>query len=89
MKMPRMEGPQSNMDQMLYRQMAAQIGDATVPAEVRKAAVDTLRSLNQRYSGAQQPQPPAQGGKQGGQIMIDANGNRAMVYPDGSFEELQ
>jgi hypothetical protein len=35
--------------------------------------------------GAQQP---AQGGKQGGQIMIDANGNRAMVYPDGSFEEM-
>ncbi len=26
--------------------------------------------------------------KQGGQIMIDANGNRAMVYPDGTFEEL-
>ena len=65
MKMPRMEGPQSNMDQMLYRQMAAQIGDATVPAEVRKAAVDTLRSLNQRYSGAQQP---AQGGNQGGEF---------------------
>lgn len=88
MKMPRMEGPQSNMDQMLYRQMAAQIGDATVPAEVRKAALDTLRGLNQRYSG-QQPQQPA-GGQQkpGGQLMIDANGNRAMVYPDGSFEEL-
>lgn len=26
--------------------------------------------------------------KQGGQIMVDANGNRAMVFPDGSFEEL-
>lgn len=26
--------------------------------------------------------------KQGGQIMIDASGNRAMVYPDGTFEEL-
>ena len=26
--------------------------------------------------------------KQGGQIMTDANGNRAMVFPDGSFKEL-
>ena len=26
--------------------------------------------------------------KQGGQIMVDANGNRAMVFPDGTFEEL-
>lgn len=28
------------------------------------------------------------GQKQGGQIMIDGNGNRAMVYPDGTFEEI-
>ena len=26
--------------------------------------------------------------KQGGEIQIDAQGNRAMVYPDGTFEEL-
>ena len=26
--------------------------------------------------------------KQGGQEMVDANGNRAIVYPDGSYEEL-
>jgi hypothetical protein len=30
----------------------------------------------------------AGGQKTGGQIMIDANGNRAMVYPDRTFEEL-
>jgi hypothetical protein len=28
-------------------------------------------------------------GRQGGQIMEDAQGNRAMVYPDGTVEELQ
>ena len=27
--------------------------------------------------------------KEGGQLMIDANGNKAMVYPDGTFEEVQ
>jgi hypothetical protein len=26
--------------------------------------------------------------KEGGQLMIDANGNKAMVYPDGSYEEV-
>lgn len=35
-----------------------------------------------------QDEAPTQGRRQGGQLMIDANGNRAMVYPDGTFEEL-
>lgn len=26
--------------------------------------------------------------KKGGRVMVDANGNRAMVYPDGSFKEI-
>ena len=47
--MPRMEGPQSDRDQALYRQMAAQIGDATVPARIRKAAMETLKELNDKY----------------------------------------
>jgi len=49
LKMPRMEGPQSDRDQMLYRQMAAQIGDSTVPAKIRKAALETLQELNEKY----------------------------------------
>ena len=49
LKMPRMEGPQSDRDQALYRQMAAQIGDATVPARIRKAAMETLKELNDKY----------------------------------------
>ena len=49
LKMPRMEGPQSDRDQMLYRQMAAQIGDSTVPARIRKAALETLQELNEKY----------------------------------------
>jgi hypothetical protein len=31
---------------------------------------------------------PAATGKSGGVEMTDANGNRAIVYPDGSYEEL-
>ena len=29
------------------------------------------------------------GKKEGGKLMIDANGNKAMVFPDGSFEEVR
>lgn len=29
------------------------------------------------------------GNKQGGQLMTDAQGNKAMVYPDGTFEEVK
>ncbi len=50
MKMPRMEGPQSNMDQLLYREMAGKIGDRTVPGEEREAAVQTVRTLLTRYA---------------------------------------
>jgi hypothetical protein len=40
-----MEGPQSDRDTVLYRQMASQIGDRTVPVENRKLALETLQTL--------------------------------------------
>ena len=51
MNQPRMEGPQSNLDVGLYRQMAAQIGDPTVPTETKKAAFATLREIVERNAG--------------------------------------
>ena len=50
MAQPRMEGPQSNLDVSLYRQMAAQIGDPTVPAEMKKAALDSVEALHRKYA---------------------------------------
>lgn len=58
MAQPRMEGPQSDKDVALYRQMAGQIGDTTVPREQKKAALQVIRQLHARYAG--------QGGNQGG-----------------------
>lgn len=52
MAQPRMEGPQSNTDVQLYRQMAAQIGDPTVPAPLKKAALGTLRELYKKYDSS-------------------------------------
>jgi hypothetical protein len=51
LKMPRMEGPQSNLDVQLYREAAGQIGDPTVPADTKLAAVASIRSLNEKYAG--------------------------------------
>lgn len=49
-KMPKMSGPQSDKDVLLYREMAAQVGDSTIPADTRKAALGTLREIQERYA---------------------------------------
>ena len=49
-KMPKMSGPQSDKDVLLYREMAAQVGDSTIPVDTRKAALDTLREIQERYA---------------------------------------
>lgn len=52
-KMPKMSGPQSDKDVQLYKEMAGQIGDPTIPAELKKAAMDTIRQINEKYAGIQ------------------------------------
>lgn len=48
-KMPKMSGPQSDKDVLLYKEMAGQIGDPTIPGETKKAAMQTIKALNQKY----------------------------------------
>ena len=71
MAQPRMEGPQSNFDVQLYRQMAAKIGDPTVPREQKKAALEEIKTLHERYGstggatgdfGGEAPAPKSSGG---------------------------
>ena len=50
MAQPRMEGPQSDKDTALYRQMAGQIGDPTAPAAQKKAALVEIKGLHQKYA---------------------------------------
>lgn len=52
-KMPKMSGPQSDKDVLLYRQMAGQIGDPSVPQETKKAALKTIKEMQNRYAGVQ------------------------------------
>jgi hypothetical protein len=50
-KVPRMQGPQSDKDVILYREMAGRVGDPTVPVSQRLAAIDTLEEIHRRYAG--------------------------------------
>lgn len=51
-KMPKMSGPQSDKDVLLYKQMAGQIGDPTVPVSQKQAAAKVIRKINERYAGS-------------------------------------
>lgn len=69
MNMPRLEGPQSNLDQQLYREAAGQIGNPNIPAQTKKAAIDTIRRIQRTYPDAfgnqqtqQQPASTSSGG---------------------------
>lgn len=48
-KMPRMEGPQSDKDVMLYKEMAGVVGDSTIPRERRVAALEKVKELWGKY----------------------------------------
>jgi hypothetical protein len=47
---PRMEGPQSNADVLNYQTMAGRVGDRTLPAETRKAALREVIALQNKYA---------------------------------------
>ena len=50
-KMPKMSGPQSDKDVLLYKEMAGRIGDPTVPASQKESALQTIYNLNAKYAG--------------------------------------
>jgi hypothetical protein len=47
---PRMEGPQSDADAKIYKQMAGQVADRTMPTSVRIKALETLETLQDKYA---------------------------------------
>ena len=49
--MPKMSGPQSDKDVLLYKEMAGRIGDPTVPASQKIAAMNSINELQARYAG--------------------------------------
>ena len=77
--MPRMEGPQSNVDVKLYERMAGDLANPNIPVADRLAAEQTIRRLQAEYSPGGAKYTPPKGQSQAGQtnvIKYDAQGNR-------------
>lgn len=51
---PRMEGPQSNIDVAFYKEQAGKIADPTIPAGDKKAALSAIMKLNEKYATKEQ-----------------------------------
>ncbi|WP_189720981.1 hypothetical protein [Stenotrophomonas maltophilia] len=85
-KMPRMEGPQSDRDVQLYKQMAGDLANDTLPVQTRLAALEQIRSLNRKYANRQ----PSASREQGAQRTIvrrgTSNGRPVVQYSDGTIE---
>lgn len=52
--MPKMSGPQSDKDVAMYREMAGNLADDTLPIQTRMAALQTIKALNDKYKGMNQ-----------------------------------
>ena len=52
-KMPKMSGPQSDADARRYEQAVGQIGDPTIPAAQKAAALDVVEEIQTRYASGQ------------------------------------
>lgn len=54
-KMPKMSGPQSDKDVLLYKQMAGEIGDPTIPSDRKLAALEVIEQIQARQAGPKMP----------------------------------
>ncbi|MFA5135692.1 MAG: hypothetical protein WC505_07975 [Patescibacteria group bacterium] len=64
---PRMQGPQSDKDVEMYKEMAGKIADPFTPADVKLKSYNTIKEIMQRQSGYENPSAsqlsaPASGG---------------------------
>ncbi len=50
LRVPRMEGPQSDADRMLYQKAAGDVANDSLPVETRRASLATMRRLNEKYT---------------------------------------
>jgi hypothetical protein len=84
---PRFSGPQSDKDVASYKEAAGSIGDASLPMNVRMAALNTIKELNKPYApnlnwDSQAPKQPEKVSL-GATPMYATNGNQRIVSNDG------
>jgi len=70
------------------KRLADTLGDVNATPEEKQAQLDAFIDSQRRQieNLNREVAPPQQ---TGGQLMIDANGNRAIVFPDGTIQEVQ
>jgi hypothetical protein len=66
MAQPRMEGPQSDKDVLLYKQMAGDVANDKLPIATRAAALDAIEKLSQKYISGEYVPPTKQTGSTSG-----------------------
>lgn len=81
---PRMEGPQSDKDVQLYREMAGNLADDTLPVQTRLSALQTIRLLNQKYATAQAKVPTGPVRIQSASDYEALPSGAEFIAPDGS-----
>jgi len=63
--MPRMQGPQSDKDVQLYKEMAGDLANDTLPVATRLSALRQIRKLNEKYSNGGQAGQPGRASQSG------------------------
>lgn len=72
---PRMEGPQSDADRLLYQKAAGDFANPQVPRETRIAALQQMRRLAEKYKGVRPPAAPQRArNPQTGEVLVLRNG---------------
>lgn len=56
-RMPRMQGPQSDRDVQLYKEMAGDLANPMLPVARRQAALEQIRRLNMKYADRNREAP--------------------------------
>ena len=62
--------------------------EGKTPAEIMIEIEDKKSSTNKKEEATAEIPTAPPSGRQGGELRVDAAGNRAFVFPDGSFEEI-
>lgn len=88
------QGQITESERKILKDSVTTLSKPDISPRMAKAALDDametlLSNAGKAKSDSQSSAPTPAPQKQGGQLMIDANGNKAMVYPDGTFEEIQ
>jgi len=80
------EGVFTDKDQALLMDMLPKRTDHPETIAAKKANIDAI--VRAKLGGSPSAMPAARTTRHGGKLMVDAQGNKAMVYPDGTVEEM-